>query len=927
MNRRMAPLAALICGVLVATPAQAAEEGSKQDLGLNDYRYFKVYPHIERAQKAMKANDEVRALSSFEHAHEMAPESVRLTLWLAEAYRHFGYNQKAQALLENALKNKPQNPDLQRALEVIPVPAPEIKTVEQLRALQQHCDAAPTIRCRSEVGNYALKLKQLEIARAQLSDAQFRHSKEGRQLADNYTQRAIFLQQWTAADQGFALLDGEATLSEAQYQQWFAILLHMQRDQRILDLQSQGVMNSAGMQLAYAQSLAERNALTPLRRYLASHKPVFDTPAEERNWLRLLATYSQTPGSAVAGWAVKYQENKKYFLTTLVPISIQKGDWQGANDLLNTFPGTQALDQRLALSLARKDTQSIMQLTNVINKTRGLSPRELETVSYQLVLQGQKKMATELLLHYWPFNQAGQFQHSLSTRLYTQLNEHPEWLADESKARMAKPLPTASQRMAQARLFQGPENCTIVRNLLGDLSSQYDAESWSHLAQCYPGQPGLALYAAQQAVTRSASPYYQRQVAYLAYAAEDYKLAQASWAQVPVAEMVDDDVQAAARGAKILGDDKAFAYWQNLAWQRGMPDLKLDSVTAQDDASRGFALLAQGKYRESRDALEKARAAYYPHSPEITRQLVYLNERLDDKPKTREYSERVVDDIDNTLTPHQKLSDKQKEDRFEFRRIHEDSERRWTFTYDGSFGLTPNSLNSAGGGNGVQQNKSYRSYEQVEAEYRIGKNQIIDGDQLSVYSRIFAGSESDGNSNFMPVYEPMLGVGVRWKPLRNQVIYLAAEQQIPLGHHDGKSDVMLRASASFFNDGKYSDDWHPTGKGWMAQNLYLDAAHFVKADYQLYTADYRMSWHQKTSQHQTIEPYWHAQYNVSTDSPYRDNTLGGVGVRFNTWFGETHYNAYPHKVSVGLEYQHAFSGHNRDMDSRNSLFLTLGARW
>ncbi len=135
----------------------------------------------------------------------------------------------------------------------------------------------------------------------------------------------------------------------------------------------------------------------------------------------------------------------------------------------------------------------------------------------------------------------------------------------------------------------------------------------------------------------------------------------------------------------------------------------------------------------------------------------------------------------------------------------------------------------------------------------------------------------------MPVYEPMLGVGVRWKPLRDQVIYLAAEQQIPLDHHHGQADVMLRASASFFNSGKYSDDWHPTGNGWMAQNLYLDAAHFVKADYQVYTADYRMSWHQKINGKQTIEPYWHAQYNASTDNPYRDNTLGGVGVRLNTW--------------------------------------------
>lgn len=894
MNTRMNPLAVLICGVLLAAPVLAAEEGSKQDLGLSDYRYFKVYPHIERAQKAMKANDETRAISSFEHAHEMAPESTRLILWLAEAYRHFGHDQKAQALLESALKDKPQNPELQRALEVIPVPAPEIKTVEQLRALQQHCDAAPTLRCRSEVGNFALKLEQLEIARAQLSDVKFRRSKEGHLLTQDYTQRAIFLQQWTVADQGFALLDSEATLSEAQYQQWFAILLHMQRDQRILDLQSQGVMNSSGMQLAYAQSLAERNVVTPLRRYLASRKPVFETPAEERNWLRLLATYSQNPGAAVAGWAVKYQENKQYVLSTLVPIRIQKGDWQGVNELLNTFPETQTLESRLALSLARKDTQSMVELIKKISQTRVLSPRELEIVSYQLITQGQEKMATELLLSYWPFNQMGQFQHSLSTRLYTQLNEHPEWLTGKNKTRMAKPLPNATQRMAQARLFQGAENCGIVRNLLGDLSPQYDAESWSHLAQCYPQQPGLALYAAQQALARDPSPYYQRQVAYLAYAAEDYPLALAS----------------------------------------GIANLKVESAPELDDAARGFALLAKGKYREARDLLEKGRAAY-PDSPEITRQLVYLNERLDDKPKTRKYSEQVVDDIDNTLTPQQKLSDKQLEDRFEFRRIHEDSARRWTFSFDSSMGLTKESMNSPSADSSGSRDKGNRSYGQMEAEYRIGRNEIIDGDLLSVYSRVFAGS--GGHSNIAPIYQPMLGLGVRWKPLREQTIFFAAEQQLPLDRQKADADLMLRASASFLNDGKYSDDWHPTGKGWMAQNLYLDAAHYVKADYQIYTADYRMSWHHKISDHQTIEPYAHAQFNSSTNYPvysdgekyriYRDNTLEGIGVRFNHWYGESHYDAYPHKVSVGLEYQHVSGGHHHETTGKNSLFLTIGARW
>ena len=39
---------------------------------------------------------------------------------------------------------------------------------------------------------------------------------------------------------------------------------------------------------------------------------------------------------------------------------------------------------------------------------------------------------------------------------------------------------------------------------------------------------------------------------------------------------------------------------------------------------------------------------------------------------------------------------------------------------------------------GAAPGKSYRSYGQLEAEYRIGRNMLLEGDLLSVYSRVFA---------------------------------------------------------------------------------------------------------------------------------------------------------------------------------------------
>jgi adsorption protein A len=929
------PLAALICGLLISAPVLAAPDGYRQELGLSDYSYFKVYPHLQRAQKAMKENNEAQAIKSFKHAHEMAPDSVRLTLWLAEAYRHFGHDDQARALLDEQLRKTPKDKDVHLARDAIPMPEIEVKTVAELLALQTACDAEPSIRCRGEVGRHAISLGQLNVAKAQLSDRAFSRSPQGRQLVDELSQRAIFLQQWQVADQSFALLDQQQTLNEAQYQQWFAILLFMQRDERILDLQRQGVMNTPGMQLAYAQSLAQRKAIKPLQRYLAAHRPRFNDVNEENNWLRLLATYSPEPGKAVAEWEVKYPANSQYMLDTLLPIRMQQKDWQGAAGLLNKFPADKALEQRLELSLARNDRAQSAKIIARIIHSRKLSPRDLDKFSYHLVTLGEGRAASELLLKSWPFAQAGSLQKTLSERLYSQLYAHPEWLSAQEKTRLAQPLATPELRMQQARLFGGNEQCSVVINLLGDMAQSYDAQSWAHLAECYQHTaPGVAVYAAQQAAERDSAPYYQRQVAWLAFATEDYALARDSWAKIPPKEMADDDVVAAARSAWLAGDGKAESYWKDIAWQRAMPEIDFETAPVQDDAEKGFALVRQNDMAGARAAFEKA-LAVSPDSPEILRQLAYASQRLDDKPQALRYSRRVVDDIDNTLTPGESLTNKQREERFAFRRVNEDTARRWTFSFDSSLGLTKSSGNSVGSDPNAPRGKSNRSYGQTEAEYRVGHNQIVEGDLLSVYGRVFAGSA--GHSNIAPIYQPTLGLGVRWKPLRERTIFLAVEQQLPLDRHTSEPDMMLRASASFLNDGKYSDDWHPTGNGWFAQNLYLDAAHYVKQDYQLYTADYRASWHHKLSGHQTLEPYAHVQFNSTTHTPYyadgekyrlyRDTTLEGVGVRFNHWFGESHYKAFPHKASVGLEYQHVSGGHHRDTDSKNSLFLTLGVRW
>lgn len=349
--------------------------------------------------------------------------------------------------------------------------------------------------------------------------------------------------------------------------------------------------------------------------------------------------------------------------------------------------------------------------------------------------------------------------------------------------------------------------------------------------------------------------------------------------------------------------------------------LEPDNIAVQ--AALGYALWDNGDIAQSREILEKAHRAQ-PDDPAIRKQLTYVNQRLNDIAQTQFYAREVIDDI--TWQARLIHSPQQNQQLFNFRRLHEDVARRWSFNFDTSIGLRSGAMSSANNNlGGSSPGHSYRSYGQLEAEYRIGRNILLDGDLLAAYSRVFADTGSNGV--VMPVKNPISATGLRWKPLRNQVFFLAVEQQLPLDKHHGESDTMLRASASLFNDGKYSDEWHPNGPSWMAQNLYLDAAHYIRQDSQAWTADYRVSWHQKVAYGQTLEPYAHVQGNGYRGKDTQGTQVGGVGLRWNLWTGESHYNAWPHKISVGVEYQHTFKTINQSAGERNNAFLTLGVRW
>lgn len=965
--------------------AQSTTGTSAQALGLSDYRHFVIYPHLEKALRAQKNNDEQTALKEFRHIHAQVPDNIPLTLYLAAAYRYFDHNNQARQLLTEQLKRHPDDPRLLQQLEAIPRKNRRITSIEELRVQQKACDAEPGGQCRSEIGQYALNLEQLAVARAQLDDAAFAASDAGKALATGILQRAIYLKAWPVADEILSLKQQQYPLSEAEQAQWLEVLLAGEQDTRLLALQSQGLLNSASMQLVYAGSLESRSETARLQTYLATHHPRFDNARQEQSWLYLLSRYSASPHQAMLAYKPQFTANQHYVVGAALPEALKAGDHVQAQMLLDSLPADQMLAERYTLSRATHNREETLRLARLMYQRSPQNLRLLDQLTWQLMQEGQEQEATQLLLARYPFAGDSSESATLIARLAGLLTAHPQWVTPGQLARLSKPLPDTALRQAQSQLPGISTRCDALRPLLDDLSSDYNASTWRRLAHCYqPELPGMALYTLQQARQRQPDLYQTRAVAWQAYAVEEYAIALRAWNTIPLSEMRNEDLMAAANTAQVAGDagardrfidaaqgrglDNSENWWwlhaqrylpaqpaqaiadlnqaiaieptsraltarAALLWdakrtQEAVNDLRqalvIDPGNSVTQAALGYALWDQGAYLPSRSALEKALAAS-PDDPQLIRQLMYVNQRLGDTARTQHYARQVIDelDADAEVAP---LTAAQRQEHFNARRVHEDIGRRWTFNFDTSLGLNSGAISPfSSQTSGSPSAQGYRSYGQLEAEYRLGRNMLLEGDMLSVYGRLFART-TDSNV-VLPVQDPMLGAGLRWKPLSDYTLFFAIEEQVPLAHHDMKRDTLLRASASFLNGGQYSDEWHPNARGWFAQNLYFDAAYYMEQHIKAWTADYRASWHQKVASNQTIEPYAHVQANGYRDEKTQGAQLGGVGVRWNIWTGQQRYDAWPHKISLGLEYQHTFKAINADSDERNNAFLTVGVHW
>lgn len=956
-------LVGIVLLTVVAFPFKALAQDD-WSTGLNARQRFTVFPHVDAGFRALNQKRYDTAIQEFQRATVLAPNNPVIVGYLAETYAASGDPEQAMSIINVQLK---RTPDAQKLLQM--------KQAYAQRITSQVLKMAVSLKGNSELLRRYLKDHHPDLDSAYAESVWIDLLATASTPTDNILQSYVprfaqnnrlkqrlsvmmltksgaqaqadqLIDQWSAADLAqTSHVDGMS----------YELLNQGDADQALRVLMKaypfEGASSEERHQLVTRMLIADAHAKdkTQMQTFLADQKRHIQSSAQEREWLELVSATVGQRLSPFADYKIRYRDN-----ASLLEAELQR---------------------RLASGAA---LPTDVDWEGTVAELGDTSDALLDTLTYRLVESGENTVAWHLLMTRYPFNgMPSSLREKLVARLDVIATRAPRLLDASDQARLSAPLDNLRLRGMQAAMLKQVGDCRGVRQVLGDLSDQYTASEWMMLGECYQKKQrsGLAQYAFEQSLSRHPTPEASRALAFLAYENKNNVLAVEAWKEAIKTGSLTSENWLAATITALAAEDNVLAaqwleqyerskgqqtanYWAVKArvlsvksipeaivamqtslkmeplennfvelagWQREVGDAagaitSLKSAIAlqpNDGAARadlGFLEYSEGKLSEAQTQMKVA-LSLRPQDMRVTEQLAYIDQRLGENDQAQRYIEESVDHL--LRYPPQEQTPARTESLYALRRMHEDLSRRWTLSVDGMSSTSP-----AASVQSPVPGQDFKSYSQIEFDYRLGDPAIKDGKTVSIYGRVFGGSGPQNSA--LPVYAPMLGVGLRWKPFSDYVFYLAAEKQIPLDQGtSAPANTMIRASASFFNSGKYSDDWHPTGPGWFSQNLYLDSAYYLSTQAYALTADYRFGYHHKLQQGQTIEPYTRllATKISGEDSP---DVRVGAGVRWNIWANQSRYSAYASKYYVGLEIQGAIKTYQND---RFAALLTMGVRW
>ncbi|WP_085692481.1 MULTISPECIES: phage receptor [unclassified Pseudomonas] len=395
-----------------------------------------------------------------------------------------------------------------------------------------------------------------------------------------------------------------------------------------------------------------------------------------------------------------------------------------------------------------------------------------------------------------------------------------------------------------------------------------------------------------------------------------------------------DHYYAASSTAQLAGDSA-----QSSAWLAEAVRLAPDQPRYRADYGMRLASSTdKAQRRQSIPYLERA-THDFPEDYRLGETLALRYDEAEDSASARRELRRILD-VEQDLVDGDDEYGSLEARKYRQRRAHESLSRRDTITLASTWSPAGTSTNDKFLDNGQRSGTSRRAQSQnvqlAMWDHALGEEPSRNGSTLSVYGRVLFG----GQSRTDYAQSMGTGVGLRYKPFGQANLNLYAElyhqRQIDEEHYRGLSlgqllgpakvggnwgdlrhhaessnDLLLRATASFLDQGDWRNDWRVDEDDWNERFLYLDAAWWTRAGDHAWLSRYQQghAWKLPGSSPQTIMPYGFVEFSSQDPSnDWRQDARAGVGVRWQWWFDDDRYNAYRGSLKVRAEYQQSLGG-------------------
>ncbi|WDY60183.1 phage receptor [Pseudomonas sp. PSKL.D1] len=395
-----------------------------------------------------------------------------------------------------------------------------------------------------------------------------------------------------------------------------------------------------------------------------------------------------------------------------------------------------------------------------------------------------------------------------------------------------------------------------------------------------------------------------------------------------------DHYYAASSTAQLAGDTA-----QSTAWLAEAVRLAPDQPRYRADYGTRLAGSAdKAQRRQSIPYLQQA-TRDFPEDYRLGETLALRYDEAEDSASARRELRRVLDVEQNLVDGDDEYGSLEAR-KYRQRRAHEALARRDTVTLASTWSPAGTSTNDkfldTGERSGTTRRAQSQNVQLAMWDHALGEEPSRNGSTLSVYGRVLFGGQ--GRNEY--AQSMGTGVGLRYKPLGQANLNLYAElyhqrqidddqySGLSLGellnpskvgsnwgdlrsHAESSNDLLLRATASFLDQGDWRNDWRVDEDDWNERFLYLDAAWWTRAGDHAWLSRYQQghAWKLPGSSPQTLMPYGFLEFSSQDPSnDWRQDARAGIGVRWQWWFDDDRYNAYRGTLKVRAEYQQSLGG-------------------